>query len=326
MKVRIFLSTLIWLIHTNNVSSLDRRIYFIKLYSFFLNNFSTKVYLTSSNSINFLKYNYIINSINIFSKISSNKINILGLENDFKHFYSSKHLPSAQVEKFHSRPKFFSSNKYENLFLISSFKLYTKINIYNSSNLRVHNSYFVSYLSFRSSNVSVNSIKKFFQYYKTFFHFVSNVYYYKIPFLSFGSSAFKRELLSLNWLYLSKFTFMWHYTKPFFFFTPNKIRDEMFNLFNNYSLLNFHTAAVIDVFYHSKTIYYLHKTGFYTFGLVPTNTPKYTLNFALPTTQESILSQVFFIRFLLVSKKYTEKHIFNNLFNKWLLLKNFILK
>lgn len=201
-----------------------------------------------------------------------------------------------------------------------------KINIFNSSNLRVHNSFFLSYLSFASANVSVNSIKKFFQYYKTFFHFISNVFYYKLPFLSFGSSAFKREILSLNWLYLSKFTYMWRYTKSFLFFTPNKIRDEMLTLFNNYSLLNFHTAAVLDVFYHAKTIYYLNKTGFYTFGLVPTNTPKYVLNFALPTTQESILSQVFFIRFLLVSKKYTEKQIFNSLFSKFYFLKNFISK
>jgi len=90
----------------------------------------------------------------------------------------------------------------------------------------------------------------------------------------------------------------------------------MYNLLENYTLLNFHTAMILDVFYHSKTIHYLNIFGFYTFGLVPTNTSKYTLNFALPTAQESILSQIFFIRFLLVSKKHTEKYVFNDLFGK----------
>lgn len=90
----------------------------------------------------------------------------------------------------------------------------------------------------------------------------------------------------------------------------------MSTILENYTLINFHTAMVLDVFYHAKTIYYLNITGFYTFGLVPTNTSKYVLNLSLPTTQESILSQIFFIRFLLVSKKNTEKNVFNNLFDK----------
>lgn len=136
--------------------------------------------------------------MNLMIKKASNSISTLNIENDFKFFYSSKYSYEHQIEKMSTKPKFFSTNKYENLFLLKSFKVYMKINIHNSSNLRVHNSYFFSYLSFSSANVSLNSIKKFFQYYKTFFHFVTNIYYYKIPFLSFGSSAFKREILSLN--------------------------------------------------------------------------------------------------------------------------------
>jgi hypothetical protein len=73
-----------------------------------------------------------------------------------------------------------------------------KINIYNPSNLRVHSSFFSSYLSFYAANVSVINVRKFFQYYKTFFNFISNVFYYKLPFLSFGGLSFKKDLLSLN--------------------------------------------------------------------------------------------------------------------------------
>ena len=324
MKVRVFLSTLIWVIKPRNVSPLNQHTNFLKFYLFFISNLNKQIFFNYSYSTNFIKYNFILNSINSILKKTSNTVSTLNIENDFKFFYSSKYYPEHHVEKISSKPKFFSTSKYENLFLLKSFKVYMKINIHNSSNLRVHNSYFFSYLSFASANVSLTNIKKFFKYYKTFFHFLTNVYYYKIPFLSFGSSSFKREILSLNWFYLSKFTFMWRYTKPFFFFTPNKIRNEMFNILNNYFMLNFSTAVVLDVFYHAKTIYYLHKIGFYTFGLVPTNTPRYTLNFALPTNQESILSQIFFIRFMLSSKKYTDKYVFNNLFNKWYLLKNYI--
>ena len=255
-----------------------------------------------------------------FSSISP-----LDLKNDFKFFYSSEYMHRFDIKKLNTQPKFFCYNNRENLFVLKSFKLYVKINIYNPSNFRVNNSFFFSYLSFSSANTSVNNISRFFGYYKTFFQFISNIFYYKLPFLSFGNSAFKKEVLALNWFYLSKFSYIWRYTKPFVFFTSNKIHNEMLTLFHNYSLLNFNTAAVLDVFYHSKTIHYLNKTGFYTFGLVPTNTVSYTLNFSIPTTQESILSQVFFMRFLLVSKKHTNRHLFNDLFNKWRFLKCFFL-
>lgn len=165
----------------------------------------------------FLRYNYIISNLNNYLKNASNKIDSLSLENDFKFFYSSHHLPKSIFLKSHTKPQFFTNSRFENLFLMRSFKTYMKINIHNPSNLRVHSSFFSSYLSFYAANVSVINIRKFFQYYKTFFNFISNVFYYKLPFLSFGSTSFKKDILSLNWLYLSRFNYMWKYTKPFFF-------------------------------------------------------------------------------------------------------------
>ena len=315
----------IWLVATHNSRLLIKSLSFLNFFIYLVNCIHKNTLITFFYTNNFLRYNYILNNLNIFLKNSSNKIDTLSLENDFKFFYSSQHISKSTILSFHTKPQFFTISRQENLFALKSFKMYMKINVYNSSNLRVHSSFFTTYLSFASANVSLINVRKFFQYYKTFFNFVSNIFYYKLPFLSFSSSSFKREILSLNWSYLSKFSYMWKYTKPFFFFTPNKIRNEMSVLLENYTLMNFHTAMVLDVFYHARTIHYLNITGFYTFGLVPTNTSKYTLNFALPTTQESILSQVFFIRFLLVSKKNTEKSIFNNLFSKWDFIKRLLL-
>ena len=325
LQVRIFLSTLIWVIQKKKNSILNSRISFFNFFLYIVNNIKKYNYTFFSLSNTFLRYSYIVNNLNNYLKNASNKINILSLENDFKFSYSSHHFSKLNIIRTHSKPQFFTNSKNENLFLLRSFKMYMKINIYNPSNLRVHSSFFSSYLSFSSANVSVINVRRFFQYYKTFFNFVSNIFYYRLPFLSFGSSSFKKDILSLNWSYLSRFNHMWKYTKPFFFFTPNKIRNEMSVILENYTLINFHTAMILDVFYHAKTIYYLNITGFYTFGLVPTNTSKYSLNLSLPTTQESILSQIFFIRFLLVSKKNTEKSIFNNLFDKWKFLKHFLL-
>jgi hypothetical protein len=184
------------------------RLYFIYFFSYLLNLLNKNTYITFFFSNNFLRYNYIINNLNVYLNNSSNKTNYLELENDFKYFYSSHNLPKSEITKFHTKPKFFSISKQENLFLLRSFKTYMKINIYNSSNLRVHNSFFMSYLSFHSANVSLISVRKFFQYYKNFFNFISNIFYYKLPFLSFGSSSFKKDLLSLNWSYLSRFSYM----------------------------------------------------------------------------------------------------------------------
>ena len=77
-------------------------------------------------------------------------------------------------------------------------------------------------------------------------------------------------------------------------------------------------GLVIDVLYHSKTIYYLRRTGFYTLGLVPINYNANTLDFAIPVSSDSLLSQVFLIRFLSIIKQATLQVRYDKIKRLWL--------
>lgn len=276
-------------------------------------------------SNSFIRFTFILKNLNCLSNSLIDKNNTNHFTNEFKSFFSRTDSVKHYPENLSSKPKFFDSSNLEMPFILKSFKLYLKINMQSVKSLKVHGSFFTYYLSFTGGNVSLINIKKFFTLYKNMFYFISNIFYYQLPLLSFGGISFKKEILALNWSYMSHFNFMWRYTKPFLCFAPNKLSDGILYLFKSLKHVNFHTALIIDVFYHSKTIYYLHRTGFYTFGLVPTSTNKYTVNYAIPSSQESMLSQVFFIRFVLLAKKSSERSIFNKHFNNWNFLCSYML-
>ena len=121
--------------------------------------------------------------------------------------------------------------------------------------------------------------------------------------LIFSPSFFKNESLSLNWNVLSKFSSTWRYIKPFLVYKLNTITDSGELIFRKLKFLGFNLGCVTDVLYHSKTIYYLKRLNFYTFGLVPTLYNSKTLDFAIPTTNDNLVTQLFFIRFLIVVKQ-----------------------
>ena len=74
---------------------------------------------------------------------------------------------------------------------------------------------------------------------------------------------------------------------------------------------------MVDVLYHTKTIYYLRRTSFYSIGLVPTIYNAYTVDLALPTAYESIFTQIFFIRFLMRIKQDASSTEFSDLKQAW---------
>lgn len=96
-------------------------------------------------------------------------------------------------------------------------------------------------------------------------------------------------------------------------YKPNKINDEGEFIFRKLKYLNFNVACVSDVVYHNKTIYYLRRLNFYTFGLVPTIYHAKTLDFAIPTADTNPVMQVFFIRTLLVIKQTSLKEQYNQI-------------
>ena len=74
----------------------------------------------------------------------------------------------------------------------------------------------------------------------------------------------------------------------------------------------FYTAFIFDILYHKNTLFFLHRNDFYTFGLVPLHTSLYTVNFALPISNDSVFLHLFFIRLIIHLQKQAHHVQHNN--------------
>jgi hypothetical protein len=150
------------------------------------------------------------------------------------------------------------------------------------------------------------------------YYFLFNLFYFDTELMVFGTSFFKKELLSFNWKVTNSLKFIWRYTLPFLYLRSNKITDYGYYVFNKLRLSGLRTAFVVDVMYHSKTLYYLHRSHFYTLGVVPTNVSAFSVNFAVPTAVDSVFSQLFFIRFVIKVRRAVNIRRYNSLRSDWL--------
>jgi len=107
----------------------------------------------------------------------------------------------------------------------------------------------------------------------------------------------------MNWENLKKYAFIFKYNYYPIFFKPSKLDDSLPLIFRLFKQSGIISTLIVDSLYHTKTIYYLHRFEFYTIGLIEGNKPKYTLNTSLPALGDSLLSQLFFIRSILVINK-----------------------
>lgn len=192
----------------------------------------------------------------------------------------------------------------EQLKLFKTFKSFLRVTSASNSTLMIpHFSFKHFYLGYKRGGLVLLNITKLFNRWKDVYYLTFNLFYYEIELLTFSTSFFRSEILSLNWQVMSKFKFMWRYTKPFLTSKPNKITTYGDFIFYRLNLLGLRVSLVVDVLYHSKTIYYLHRAGFYSIGLVPVNYNINTVNFAIPTASDSLFTQIFFIRFLSVTQQ-----------------------
>lgn len=214
---------------------------------------------------------------------------------------------------------FENSNTSNNYKLFKLFRPYLTLNtVFYTFRYKIHASFAFFFIRHVAGGTSVVSIRKLFTRWKDAYLLLFNLFYYKIDLLVFGTSVFKNELLGLNWDALSRLKVSWRYTKPFLFHRPNKIDRLGDWLFTRIRIFGINSAFVLDVFYHKKTIHYLHRSGFYTIGAVPTTSHIKSVNFALPTSLDSSLTQLFFLRFTLVVKKQASGFFFNKVYSNWL--------
>jgi hypothetical protein len=236
----------------------------------------------------------------------------------------------------HSNPEFFNKSHlrnevvydtdvYNSCTFFKLFKPYLVLNtVFYTFRYEVHASFAFFFLRHVAGGTSVVSIRKLFVRWKDAYLLFFNLFFYKIDLLVFGTSVFKNELLGLNWDVFSRLRVSWRYTKPFLFHRPNKIDRLGDWLFARIRIFGINSAFVLDIFYHKKTIHYLHRAGFYTIGAVPTTSDIKSVNFALPTSLDSGLTQLFFLRFTLVVKKQASGFFFNKVYSSWLSFLKFL--
>ena len=252
---------------------------------------------------------------NVSKNNVSNPNYINFLNQDFKlAFKNHKVLRGAQRSKPNATIAKFDVAT--NVRMFKSFKTFIQLNSNSFSTLTIpHHSFRSFYLGYSKGGLVVLNLAKLFNRWKDVYYLFFNLFFYKIDMLTFGSSFFKTELLALNWQVMSKFKFMWRYTRPVLTLKPNKITIYGDFIFTRLSLLGMRMGLVIDVLYHTKTIYYLRRTGFYTLGLVPVNYNLNTLDFAIPSSSDSLLTQIFVIRLLTVIKQNTSLTRYSNVKN-----------
>ena len=198
------------------------------------------------------------------------------------------------------------------------FKLYvTLLTQTTVTTSQIHPSHKFNFILNKQLNISSFNLTKIKHKWLDSYHLFYNLFFYKLPILSFSTPVFRNELLSLNWGINDKLRGYWKYVSPSFYLARNKVMKSEFLLFNYLSKQGFYMALVFDVLYHKNTIFLLHRNQFFTFALVPLQHSLYTVNFAIPISNESPFLHLFFIRLLLHIQKTTKLSYFKQLSHIW---------
>jgi hypothetical protein len=172
-----------------------------------------------------------------------------------------------------------------------------------STSLDVHHSFSNFYYFNKQSNLGVFNLKKALITWVNVLNFIQNLFFFNLAYVFFSSSYFKYESLSFNWSKNKHIKSLWRYTNPFIFFLSNKTtlyNDIYFKMLTKKAI---NVSFLIDVYYHKRTLYYLHKYKFITVGPVPISSNLYLLNIAFPTSSNSVFSNLFFIKLIIKIKK-----------------------
>lgn len=203
--------------------------------------------------------------------------------------------------------------------LIRLFKTFVKFSSTRNSN------YFNKSFSLKFFFYSPNgkelalSLNKMFIKWKTFYLLLFNVFYYEISFLVFSNSFFQREILALNWTQFDNpiMCSMFRYIKPFLTLKLGQIVNYGSYLFRILRLNNVSISLVTDLLYHNKTLYYLKLNRFFIIGLTNSSSLYKDVDVVLPINSNSIFTQLFFIRFLVLIKKDSKDAHFKYFRQNW---------
>ena len=286
----------------------------------------------------FVKINKLLWYKYLFTILKLNYINLGRGAIDTSTYLYNFSLISNDVQKFNDYRGFYKLKldakydskleKYKNLVwdlkfnFIKSFKLFIQTNLYPSTVLFKTNPSWKSFFIDHSGNLKYFLLKKLFTKFKTLIYLLYTIYFFELKIIYFGNSLFKDETNSLNWVKLKNFISLWRYVLPFFTLKTSKIFNQAWIIFYKLRLNGYYTAFIIDLQYHIKTLYYLNRSQYYIIGVVPVWYNSNLVSFAIPVPNDSVVSQLFILRLVLLILKNTHKIKFESSFKLWLSYKN----
>ena len=152
------------------------------------------------------------------------------------------------------------------------------------------------YFSNSKGGSKILNISKLFKKWLDFYNLMFNVFYYKIKILNFAPASHKKEAISLSWEDFTQSEKLWRYTKPFLFNKPNTINDEGDFTFYKLRLKGWAFSIISDMSYHSKTLIYLRRAGFFTLTSLPSIYDGSLVDFFLPSNADTSLTLSYFLR------------------------------
>ena len=158
------------------------------------------------------------------------------------------------------------------------------------------------YFSHANGGSKIINVSKLLKKWLDFYNLVFNLFYYKTKTLTFTPASHNKEAISLNWGDFNQVWKLWRYSKPFLLNKPNTINDDGDFIFRKLKLKGWSTGVVSDITYHSKTLIYLRRAGFFTLASLPSMYNDSFLDFFLPSTSDTLLTQSYFLRTLIKIK------------------------
>lgn len=149
------------------------------------------------------------------------------------------------------------------------------------------------------------------------YNLIFNLIFHDLVSLFFSNIYFKKEISALNWGLKSSMS-LWRLTQIVIFDRNNKIADSANYIFYKIRLLGVINTFVFDSEYHIRTLYYLRRHGFYTMGVVALNKDRRVLDYAIPIGSNSLVAQLFFLRFFINIKKEVQSYRYASRKKLWL--------
>lgn len=172
-----------------------------------------------------------------------------------------------------------------------------------TNSLKVHYSFNNLYYFNSKTSIGFFNLNKLENVVLNFFTFLKNIFFFNVKYSIFTNSFLKYEAFSMNSKNLPFIKFLFKYSNPFIYFISNKATIKTDFFFQYILKNNVRVTFIIDIFYHKKTIHYISKHKFISLGPVPISSSLYTLNVSLPLINNSSLSNLTFLKLLLLENK-----------------------